>query len=134
LLDEELHDVGDRLQEAPGTDPVGADPGLDEAEDLPLGEHQVGDDREDAQEDQDEDLDRRRDRPVEEVVPHRVAERVEEAAHRSTSPSTMSVVPTIATRSAIRAPFDISGTTWRVMNEGARTWQRYRCEVPSPTM
>jgi hypothetical protein len=48
LLDEELHDVGDRLQEAPRAHPVGADPGLDEAEDLALGQHQVGDHRQDA--------------------------------------------------------------------------------------
>ena len=121
-LDQQLHHVRDRLQEAPGSHAVRAHPGLHIAQDLALGEGEVGDQRQDAHEEQDDDLDRRRDRPVEEHVAHGLADRLEH--QRSTSPSTMSVVPMIATRSASRAPLDSSGTDCRLMNDGGRTWQR----------
>ncbi len=53
--------------------------------------------------------------------------------HRSTSPRTMSMDPMTATTSAISSPRTMCGSALRLLNDGARTLQRYGRLVPSLT-
>src|SRR5207247_873297 len=52
-------------------------------------------------------------------------------AHRSTSPNTMSIVPMIATASAIMWPRLISSSADRCAKPGARIFMRYGLLAPS---
>src|SRR6266478_4094092 len=53
--------------------------------------------------------------------------------YRSTSPSTISIVPMIATTSATRCPRTMRSNACKLMNEGGRMCTRYGMTVPSLT-
>src|SRR3989442_652755 len=56
------------------------------------------------------------------------------AVYRSTSPSTISMVPMMATTSAINPPRTIRSSACRLMNDGGRTRRRYGCVELSLTI
>jgi hypothetical protein len=64
-------------------------------------------------------------------VPPVIGDDRQQAAHRSTSPTLMSMLPSVTIASAIVCPIVISGSTLRLISEGDRTCQRYGAGSPS---
>ncbi len=114
FLDDELGDVGQRLEPAVGkADLVRPDAVLHPGGDLALQPRHVGDDG------------------------HRDPEhhrRADERHHRSTSPKTGSSEPKVATTSARRPPGRMCATVWRFLNDGALIFKRWGNAVPFETM
>ena len=150
----QLDRVGDGLKQAERPEAVRAETRLHAADDAPLDpdvdDGDAADERDDAQRPQ-----QRRDDVDQPVRPARVTDQlldlsaqvgeiteVEPVAgddrqqredHRSSSPTLMSMLPSVTMASAIVLPTVISFSTLRLISDGARTCQRYGAGPPSLT-
>src|SRR6266404_825930 len=128
FLDEQLQRVRDGLQQSMWTHAHRPQPRLHVRHQFALDQYDVANDQ---RQDRDDDYPAEQRRPVE---LQEIQRRLGRGLHqRSTSPSTMSIVPIIATTSATRCPRTMRSNACKLMNDGGRIRTRYGCTVPSLT-